>query len=865
MRIHPRMPSQQAALLSIVTALSACALSASAEQGEVTADPVRTMEKTFPHVPGEPMWKCTADLNGDGRPEVLLCYDRHSDPTQGWNWNIFEALAAGEYRDRGGLVSFLPETAAMVKRKEDAVPHLVIYDPDGDTDAGDLSEYILTDSEYNTTPASTGPTTVTVQPSTATDTGYLIGLPQTVAGDSVFGLAEYSGERHDLSWTDWEWDEHDVRHDVPRTDGAAYGYNRPVAIRWKDGATKAISPPDEDDHEADLSGWSDYDQSYFGRSVGSGGGAVALLGGNMHDADRKWKIWAPPTTPPSTPYVPGDGSPTWEMPYVSSGSSEYFSLMAIEDGGIVAGNLSNGTGSPITQVITAGSAANLPAGPSSFYEQVNALRWVRNAADSSRDRLVAAGSSLWVRKGSTWKRATHAPTTPILAIANDGVLLATRSIWRNGKEFSLSDLLKEIPTSSTVSTPRFTDVRGYAMNGEGEIVALAKDAQNPGSGKYTLIKMVPVRVQGINTFVSPSVVGDLASGVDNVSLLAPAGALGRQTKQWISVPNSGSNLVRLQTSAGSASTWTIGTLTNTTFTPTSLDAAQEDLTIASSTGITAERQMTFTINGQTTNPAPIGIKAMKKRRVKLTLHPVTSRYDKTKKTSNNDDDAPDIVPTKAQLEDYLNKIYGKQVNAWFDVTVASPEIVEWDILTEADFAPAHHKPGEEVPYGNRWLDIFPTIPTSLEPFKIATEHSSDAINLYVVGGLGGIRFHSTTAGVVETKAIALGFADPANQNIYVDGDLLLTSLSNEQKLKQILNTIAHEVGHLIIGSGHPDEGGGKAPLGKEITGSGIPPKSYYQRLMGSGTVAVDREVRKQLVKAEWDAAETWLNTHGENW
>ena len=69
-----------------------------------------------------------------------------------------------------------------------------------------------------------------------------------------------------------------------------------------------------------------------------------------------------------------------------------------------------------------------------------------------------------------------------------------------------------------------------------------------------------------------------------------------------------------------------------------------------------------------------------------------------------------------------------------------------------------------------------------------------------------------------------------------------------------MHTIAHEIGHFIIGSGHPDEPAildqGPAPLnGTEL--------SY--RLMVSGR-AESRKGRLglQLVKAEWDAAESNL-------
>jgi hypothetical protein len=61
-------------------------------------------------------------------------------------------------------------------------------------------------------------------------------------------------------------------------------------------------------------------------------------------------------------------------------------------------------------------------------------------------------------------------------------------------------------------------------------------------------------------------------------------------------------------------------------------------------------------------------------------------------------------------------------------------------------------------------------------------------------------------------------------------------------------SISHEIGHILMGYGHPDDGGGAAPL------PGTDPR---HRLMCSGH---HREITasKLLVKAEWDKAEEWL-------
>ena len=66
--------------------------------------------------------------------------------------------------------------------------------------------------------------------------------------------------------------------------------------------------------------------------------------------------------------------------------------------------------------------------------------------------------------------------------------------------------------------------------------------------------------------------------------------------------------------------------------------------------------------------------------------------------------------------------------------------------------------------------------------------------------------------------------------------------------KKILTTIAHEVGHVIVGDGHPNkDGGGPAPL---------PGTAHRERLMYSLTPYHLSFTR--LVKGEWDEAEAWF-------
>ena len=115
------------------------------------------------------------------------------------------------------------------------------------------------------------------------------------------------------------------------------------------------------------------------------------------------------------------------------------------------------------------------------------------AAGSGKSRLVAAGTDRWVQKDGQWSIAKYKPSAnTMIAVAKNRVLLGTQAIWRNGKEISLDSLVANQKISGPGSAARFTKLRGYAMNGEGSIVALADDAQNPG--KKALLTLLPVAV-----------------------------------------------------------------------------------------------------------------------------------------------------------------------------------------------------------------------------------------------------------------------------------------------------------------------------------------------------------------------------------
>jgi len=299
-------------------------------------------------------------------------------------------------------------------------------------------------------------------------------FPHAVCGDSVVGRGNYTGNGGVSAW--------------------------PVATLWNISGTSTwnatpVAPPPMDvgmyenpyalDDYWIISGY---------RAIASPGGALAVLGGDLPLADqRKWKIWNPPD-------VPNLNNPSWEKSYKADG--KIFKFTAVEDGGSVVGQRYSG---PYQYdrcliAIDSGVEEELP-GSAGWLTDVNAVCRV-NRDDYARSRLVAAGTDLWVKRGSQWSIATHSPTvSPVLAVADNGILMGSHSIWRNGHEVALDKLVENLKDGTVA---RYTNLRAYAMNGGGAIVALADDASNPGSGNKTLILIAPVVIRDAsnNQFIS---------------------------------------------------------------------------------------------------------------------------------------------------------------------------------------------------------------------------------------------------------------------------------------------------------------------------------------------------------------------------
>jgi hypothetical protein len=251
---------------------------------------------------------------------------------------------------------------------------------------------------------------------------------------------------------------------------------------------------------------------------------------------------------------------------------------------------------------------------------------------------------------------------------------------------------------------------------------------------------------------------------------------------------------------------------------------------------------------------PIGVMTMKHRTVRVALHQIVSVVP------GNPDNPPDHMPTKAQLEEKLNRVFAYQINAWFDVTELPAEPVAFDIADGNTYSPKTFVlgtapvPGDGLLAFHLWTQPEVSIATANRP-------ADYDIHVYVLGGASPIMTfvssHEDPSQLMPYENL-IGRANLASGENYciIDGDRTSNIIPERHRTPEdVLHTIAHEVGHIIVGDGHPDDEGGDAPLsGTDRT----------KRLMCSGPHWTGNSLL--LVKQEWDNAEIWLSErpNGDN-
>jgi hypothetical protein len=235
---------------------------------------------------------------------------------------------------------------------------------------------------------------------------------------------------------------------------------------------------------------------------------------------------------------------------------------------------------------------------------------------------------------------------------------------------------------------------------------------------------------------------------------------------------------------------------------------------------------------------PISVKTMKRRTVKIAVWPVNRPG-----TSGIFADEAGKTAFENSLEAQLNVVFAYQINAWSDVSVNPNKTFDYLDGTASGTT--------ATPY---------TIKHGTKDKAMVDEYRDAVsdINVFLISNT-----LYTGNGADPASSVILGSSYPANfpgsdgrENSVVVNMSTYHTHSTDQ-----LRTIAHEIGHLMVGPGHPDqyleflpETGGFAPL-QSIPGE------HPKRLMHSNSSS-----GRLLVKKEWDLAELWLinRPNGDN-
>lgn len=385
------------------------------------------------------------------------------------------------------------------------------------------------------------------------------------------------------------------------------------------------------------------------------------------------------------------------------------------------------------------------------------------------------------------------------------------------------------------------------------------------------------RIPGLASFPVSVEDDEFATGVDYHSSMSSAVDAASDNKYWIMAPigDSDPNEVRLFTSASASGTW-LAEADGVTIGPNgNLNGAATDLSFASTLSETTDIDLTLKLTPAggpqvSAESFPIGIKAMKKRTVRVTIwHIAKDRPNQpyvptafTFSKNGADDEVEDDVLN------YLNDVFGKQVNTFFDVKIGvngawggDPRYIQhpvvWDIWEESTSQAEEERDGVDND-PNGFFDVSTPSTPEQDAVVNAKEDTNADINVYIVGGSGNSSQFFRSWKVLGDGSVVsddhslftpLGISDPDARRVWVYGgpaDENLPQAEINGIKARCLKTIAHEIGHVMIGGGHPDQGKGAASL---------PGSPVKERLMYSRAVPERGDL---LVKGEWDRIEDWL-------
>jgi hypothetical protein len=199
-----------------------------------------------------------------------------------------------------------------------------------------------------------------------------------------------------------------------------------------------------------------------------------------------------------------------------------------------------------------------------------------------------------------------------------------------------------------------------------------------------------------------------------------------------------------------------------------------------------------------------------------------------------DQDHPTTVPNEAELEEYLNEVFTPQINIDFDVTLFTQPITSGfnENGGAATLSPAKvvtEDPVDDQPPQSNYLHSEEQAAIHAETAAMTSSNPQN-IHVYFIGR--------------PTDPFSYGITIRNERTCWIDSSYMMPT--KDQPF--LLETIAHEIGHVLVGNGHPNDGTNQFTL---------PGTAHHKRLMRSGELNRP-DPGHLLVKHEWDAAERWL-------
>ncbi len=372
-----------------------------------------------------------------------------------------------------------------------------------------------------------------------------------------------------------------------------------------------------------------------------------------------------------------------------------------------------------------------------------------------------------------------------------------RFIWRNTRWITL-DKATNLPAST------FDDLLPRKITPSGMIWLRNENGTQNGV-------LIPITAKDDN----------FATGVDDESIQADPLVDGYQDRFWIMVPagetDPNAGILRTPLAGPATLGFDAATASPAVIAP---GGPGVDTPVSWSDGGSTygDRQITASITGGTAHGHPIALKVMKKRTIRVLVQPVG--YNRV------------TLPDQTALENRLREIYGKQLNAWPEVTYG--EWIQYNADTD----------------GDALIDLgSPEGPAlaakgNMEGYDIKVIMSDGCLVAPSESGIAGIvTGYAPPDSGANTCFVAVNRYEKNAQGVYE---------AHLRPMDNIIHTVAHEIGHIILDDGgHPDHGEGVAPLDHSL--------DRTKRLMCSGHNNNNNSIL--LVKKEWDKAEIWLQAN----